>query len=282
MKSIDRIRMMLDADEAIALLDALRASALYRENQDSYILYPDRQLPGFLAKNTISDELVNSSPLLQRLLADDRQSIVTRDVRGGVHFNGAFRNSADLRAALAAIEAGASPETIESLRTHYYGIKRGIGAEKSPTEYGAFPSDPYSHTPENAGVKQPGMTGQVKEDILARFGELGVHIVDGSIRFRLSLFDKRELLVEPSELTFYDLTGESKTIEIPAASFGFTLFQVPIIYQAGESDRIEVRFQTAELNVIDALQLDAKISGRLFDRSGTIERITCFFKALHD
>ena len=56
---------------------------------------------------------------------------------------------------------------------HYYEINAGIGAHKSPELYGAFPTDPYSHTPEDKGAQQPGMTGQVKEDILSRFEWLG-------------------------------------------------------------------------------------------------------------
>ena len=34
-----------------------------------------------------------------------------------------------------------------------------------------------------SGVQQPGMTGQVKEDIISRFFELGVHVEDGQITF---------------------------------------------------------------------------------------------------
>ncbi|CAN0044150.1 unnamed protein product, partial [Discosporangium mesarthrocarpum] len=42
----------------------------------------------------------------------------------------------------------------------------------------AFPTDPYSHTNRH-GAQQPGMTGQVKEEIVTRFGELGVRIEGG-------------------------------------------------------------------------------------------------------
>ena len=34
-----------------------------------------------------------------------------------------------------------------------------------------------------AGVQQPGMTGQVKEDIISRWFELGVSVRDGQITF---------------------------------------------------------------------------------------------------
>ena len=40
----------------------------------------------------------------------------------------------------------------------------GFKKTESPAEYGAFPDDPYSHTPSFGGARQPGMTGQVKEE----------------------------------------------------------------------------------------------------------------------
>ncbi len=43
----------LGARESAALLDALRNSLLYRADQNSYVLYPDRKLPGFFEKNNI-------------------------------------------------------------------------------------------------------------------------------------------------------------------------------------------------------------------------------------
>ena len=43
----------LDANESLAVLNALRKSALYREDQHSYILYPNKTLPLFVNRNTI-------------------------------------------------------------------------------------------------------------------------------------------------------------------------------------------------------------------------------------
>ncbi len=73
-----------------------------------------------------------------------------------------------------AVERGQYPEVLGKLAAHYYEIRAGIGLNKAPEVYGAFPTDPYSHTPRNRGAQQPGMTGQVKEDIIARWGELGI------------------------------------------------------------------------------------------------------------
>ncbi len=49
---------MLTARELLELLTALRNSALYQAEQHSYILYPDRDLPGFMQKNSLTREQV--------------------------------------------------------------------------------------------------------------------------------------------------------------------------------------------------------------------------------
>lgn len=71
---------------------------------------------------------------------------------------------------LKAIEEHADPVVAGRLLEHYYEIEAGIGVHKSPALYGAFPTDPYSHTPQHRGAQQPGMTGQVKEDIFWSIG----------------------------------------------------------------------------------------------------------------
>ena len=50
---------LLSAEESLALLRSLRQSALYRADQHSYLLYPDRDLPGFLHKNRMRPDLVD-------------------------------------------------------------------------------------------------------------------------------------------------------------------------------------------------------------------------------
>jgi len=85
--------------------------------------------------------------------------------------------------ALGAYRSGGDARICAALARDYYRIRGGLGVEKSVRDYGAFPTDPYSHTPRHAGAQQPGMTGQVKEEILTRFGELGVHVQDGIVGF---------------------------------------------------------------------------------------------------
>jgi hypothetical protein len=72
-------------------------------------------------------------------------------------------------------------------------VRDGLGYRKSVAAYGAFPADPYSHTPGEGGAQQPGMTGQVKEEILTRGGELGLRIIDGRVRIQPVLLDANEI-----------------------------------------------------------------------------------------
>jgi len=47
----------INPKQAVALLDSLKNSELYRKDQLSYILYPAKKLPGFLEKNIIAKNL---------------------------------------------------------------------------------------------------------------------------------------------------------------------------------------------------------------------------------
>ena len=75
---------LLSGDESLALLQSLRNSALYRADQNSYILYPDKTLPGFLSKNTLTVDQV-AGLRLPGILADARiNTLFVRDVDGTV------------------------------------------------------------------------------------------------------------------------------------------------------------------------------------------------------
>ncbi len=122
---------------------------------------------------------------------------------------------------LQAIENKESEVIIGKLLDHYYEINAGIGVDKSPELYGAFPTDPYSHTPAGKGAQQPGMTGQVKEDVLSRFGELGVFVKDGKLVFDPRLLRKEEFLKEPNNFQIHQYQSRSKRNSIRKR---FTLF----------------------------------------------------------
>ena len=77
----------LSSEKSTVLLKALRNSSLYRADQQSYILYPDRHLPHFYEKNIIPTALVNESEVISRFLREDQNNIIDIDVDGKIHFN---------------------------------------------------------------------------------------------------------------------------------------------------------------------------------------------------
>jgi hypothetical protein len=111
----------------------------------------------------------------------------------------------------------AAPE-LPALVSHYRRVRDGLGYRKTAAEYGAFPADPYSHTAGEGGAQQPGMTGQVKEEILTRWGELGLRFEAGQIRFD-------PVLLDPAEVP-------------PDGALSFTLARVPYRIRRGLATRV--------------------------------------------
>ena len=146
----------------------------------------------------------------------------------------------------------ATPTTIQQLKAHYNAIREGIGAHKQPAEYGSFPFDPYSHTPSMAGVQQPGMTGQVKEDIINRFFELGVSVKDGCVTFA------------PQMLTEQDFQQDG--------TLRFTYCGVPITYIQHSNAEITIRTAEKDIIITDNT-LPYSYSEHLFARDGQVSAI---------
>lgn len=166
-----------------------------------------------------------------------------------------------------------SEVTIGKLLDHYYEINEGIGVHKSPELYGAFPTDPYSHTPGGKGAQQPGMTGQVKEDILSRFGELGVFVENGRLLFNPRLLRMDEFLKESVIFPYSDINKVKKQIELEKNSLCFTYCQIPIIYKKAEKEHLEVVFNTGFSVEFEKLSLDTETSKKVFGRTGEINQI---------
>jgi len=177
-----------------------------------------------------------------------------------------------------AIQEQASKEVSDSLVAHFHNINEGIGVHKSPTVYGAFPTDPYSHTPIGKGAQQPGMTGQVKEDILTRMAELGVQTENGQIIFKPYLLHKSEFLQDTTEGQFVLLNGKMKTYKLEKDSLAFTVCQVPVIYTISEVNKIEVVFANGTSEKLETLELNKEISNQIFLRTNAIAEIKVFIK----
>jgi hypothetical protein len=328
--------------QSVALLDALRASSLYRADQTSYILYPDRPLPRFLEKNKVPPDEVERSKLLSAMLKRDDRRVVARDVEGGIHFNAAFANSTVLRQALGqlegngyprlakkeeqqilalyekvfdhqsftgrsgtfykyeglgciywhmvsklllavrealerALESGAGEPLLQQLRAHYSSIYEGLGVHKSPALYGAIPTDPYSHTPAFAGAQQPGMTGQVKEDFIARLGEMGVHVEKGELAFVPQLVCRPEFLAESGRFHYCNLQGNSRVLELEPGTVAFTYCQVPVVAHRGGPPHIRVTFADGSTRHVEGLRLDGATSAAIFERLGTVRQLDAFY-----
>ena len=314
---------MLSPKENLTLMQSLFASDLWRADQQSFMLYPFRELPGFLQKNIIRKELAESSWLLRKMLQQGDTRIIKQDEAGLYHFEPSLRNArllsevlwqiqeedpgvtnADIDRILEIYEdtfnhrafTGRSgsfykyeglgsiywhmvsklllalgenimefaqheqhQDDILPLKDYYYRIRKGIGAHKAPQEYGAFPTDPYSHTPSMMGVQQPGMTGQVKEDILSRYHELGIRIEAGQIVF------------------FPALLRDSDFSKNGVLSFSFC--NVPIFYQKGSQKGLHIHWMDTgrETLILPGKIVPADISASIFDRSGEIREIFLYF-----
>ncbi len=260
--------------EAVKLLQRLFESEIYASDRNSFLLYPDRKLPGFFEKNQLDADAL-ALPIVQDLLAHGRTDVLQRQSDGTVRFAPGLSNRGDLEAVCADLGDELAPlvEAYERLLRHreftgrsgtmfgyeglgsiywhmvaklllavqervfdaadrgvpeldalkgfYRRIRDGLGYRKSAAAYGAFPADPYSHTPAEGGAKQPGMTGQVKEEILTRWGELGLRMLEGQVHIQPVLLDVEEIPVD--------------------GVLRFTRAQVPYAYRRADAFRVRVQ-----------------------------------------
>ena len=159
------------------------------------------------------------------------------------------------------------------LQRHYREIRAGLGVHKSPMAYGAVPTDPYSHTPSFAGAQQPGMTGQVKEDILSRFSELGVQVQAGRLTFQLWATPMSEFLSQARDFRFVAQDGQFQSFELKPGSLAFTVCQVPVVMHRSGAPHIQILFRDGSSREVEGLALDSHDSAAIFQRSGVIQRL---------
>jgi hypothetical protein len=164
---------------------------------------------------------------------------------------------------------GAPAAVRTALGEGYWRVRAGLGFMKSPREYGAFPTDPYSHTPRHAGAQQPGMTGQVKEEVLTRFGELGVGVEAGRVVFRPLLLRRSEFLAAPASLPL----PAGGALALAEGTLAFTLAGTPVVYRVGDEPTIRVVPRDGAPVVLRGDILDAAWSEALLARTGALLRV---------
>ena len=172
-----------------------------------------------------------------------------------------------------ALEQGSDAVTVGKLADCYFDIRAGIGFNKTPDNYGAFPTDPYSHTPGFAGAKQPGMTGQVKEEVITRLMELGLSVKGGTICFKPFILRKSEFLSVSDSLSYFDTSGGHQSVNLQAGQLGFTYCQVPVIYSLAAETSIVISFADGSEKAIAADAIDAQTSLAIFDKTGEVVKI---------
>jgi hypothetical protein len=325
--------------QAADVLETLFESDMYRADVRTFMLYPDRPLPGFLEKNRIPADRFESIPLLRQMVERCDDSVVLRDEDGCYRFNADLCNLGDLTARLddatpvrgdeveqarqpllalyedvfnhkaftgrsgtmfgyeglgcvywhmvsklllvvqenffVALADATDEETCHRLGRLYYRVREGLGFNKTPDEYGAFPTDPYSNTPKHAGAQQPGMTGLVKEEVLTRFGELGLRVSEGAVNFEVALLRAREFLASPQVFRFLDVDGQWQELTVPKSGLAFTWCQVPIVYRLDDSAELAVTVTLDDGSHLTpiGLALPTELSAELFSRSGRIRRV---------
>lgn len=320
----------LSPEEALGVLDGLKSSAMFRRDQYSYMLYPDRDLGAFLNKNRIEAAKVASKKLVAHIMECDS--------KGEYHFKSHINNAKDLKAdfevlsskglaaevaaeedfwyelyeesfihraftgrsgtfygyeglgsiywhmvsklllatqenVIRAKQLNTDEVTLGKLIEHYYEIRAGIGANKSPDLYGAFPFDAYSHTPSTAGAQQPGMTGQVKEDIINRWAELGLKIKGGRLEMDPFFLSEDELLNADRDFRFLNANMEWQNEMIAAGELAFTYCSTLFIYRKGKGTGVELIYHDGSRESNAQLNLSKEQSESLFKREGRIAKV---------
>ncbi|HSG42683.1 MAG TPA: hypothetical protein VLA72_05970 [Anaerolineales bacterium] len=325
----------LSGEDSLVLLKSLRESKLYRPDQHSYILYPDRNPLNFLEKNSLTSKQLQDLPLVTELEKNNDKTLLIKDENGNYHFSGHIRNAKDvtdnlnslkenpeytelvnadakkiltlfedvfhhseftgrsgtffayeglgsiywhmvsklLLAVQETIVRTRDEETTKELMGIYSDIREGLSFNKSPDNYGAFPTDPYSHTPKGKGAKQPGMTGMVKEEILTRQSELGYFIENGKIVFDFLLLDKGEFSTKSEQFQYLGVDGEIHTLDLPDGGIVYTICQVPVVLQSSDKESITVHFSDGRRQSVKGYVLDSVTSSHIFRRDSVVHHL---------
>ncbi len=162
---------------------------------------------------------------------------------------------------------------LERLDAAYLDVREGIGYRKTAWEWGAFPFDPYSHTPKHAKAQQPGMTGQVKEEVLTRLGEFGLFVSRGRIRILPVPFLSGEFLSDGRSFEYINQALQGDRLALSAGEAACTMCQVPFV-RSCSSGEIALTVSYADGSERQFTEeLDDATSQAIFTRNGKVRAV---------
>jgi hypothetical protein len=123
------------------------------------------------------------------------------------------------------------------------------------------------------GAQQPGTTGQVKEDFISRFGELGVVIHNGKIKFNPILLNQSEFLSNTQTYNYFDVNNKVQSMVLNGGMLVFTICQVPVVYILSNEQKVIITKSDANEVEIDGLEIDSGLSQSIFKRENVIRKI---------
>ncbi|MFI3169442.1 MAG: hypothetical protein R3Y06_05835 [Faecalibacterium sp.] len=149
--------------------------------------------------------------------------------------------------------AKAKGEDITEIYALYHKLLQGFIYRKTPQQCNAIPIEPYSHSSYTGKSEQPGMTGQVKESLLMRRGELGVQVAAGQISF------------DPAYLRAEEFDAKGKV--------HFAICAVPVCYRKGAAPAVQITFANGTVVNQNGYTLAAATSADIFGRTGVVQSI---------
>ncbi len=217
-----------------ALQEALKSSA-YSENEQQYLLEQFERLFGHQRFTGRSEVMYKYEGI------------------GCIYWH------QNAKLALAILElAIANREVRHKARTVYCvyrDVTRQFLYRKDAATCQAIPIEPYSHSSFDGKSQQPGMTGQVKESVIMRRGELGV------------IVDKGRLQFDPWFVAPAEFDGEGR--------LSFTVCGIAVCYVKGGADdgQIDVHYTDGKMERVQGYTLPESISRDVFFRRSDIASI---------
>lgn len=106
-----------------------------------------------------------------------------------------------------------------------------------------------------AGVQQPGMTGQVKEDIISRFFELGIEVQAGKLHLHTEMLRPEDFV-----------NGELR----------FTYCGISFRYVLSTETKMKIEYTDGVSVHFEGSIIDVELSAQIFARSNAIASVTCY------